>query len=71
MRKLIIALAAAAGFALLAPTGAMAAPASGAVIDVAANEIATTTEVRHRRHCCCHRCWHPRRPPKGKKPRGY
>ena len=55
MRKLVIALVACAGFALLAPTGAMAAPASGAVINAVANEVATVTEVRYRRHRCCHR----------------
>jgi hypothetical protein len=71
MRKLVVVLAAAAGFALLAPIGAMAAPASGAVINAVANEVATVTEVRYRRHRCCHRCcWH--RHKCGHKPRrGY
>ena len=72
MRKLVIALAAAAGCALLAPSGAMAAPANGAVIDAVANEVATVTDVRYRRHRCCHRCCHHRCWPKRHKPRrGY
>jgi hypothetical protein len=65
MRKLVIALVACAGFALLAPTGAMAAPANGAVIDAAANETMTVTDVRYRHRChhrCYHhKCWKPRR----------
>jgi hypothetical protein len=65
MRKLLIALAATAGFALLSSSGAMAVPANGAVIDAAANETSTVTDVRYRRHHCCHhrhhhKCWHHR-----------
>jgi len=58
MRKLVIALTAAVGFALLPSTGAMAAPFGGTALDSAASATATTIDVGYRRWhrccCCCH-----------------
>jgi hypothetical protein len=54
MRKLVLALTAAAGFALLPTTGALAAPFGGTVLDNAASATAATIDVRYgRHHCCC------------------
>lgn len=56
MRKLVIALVAAIGFALLPSTGAMAAPFGGTALDSAATATATTIDVGYRRHHCCCCC---------------
>lgn len=60
MRKLVIALAATAGFGLLSSGGAIAAPFGGAVLDTAATSAMVTTEVSYRpRHCCGYCCHRP------------
>jgi hypothetical protein len=61
MRQFVIALAAVAGFGLLASSGATAAPASAGAISCAANALATVEQVGHRKHrggWHCHgHCW--------------
>jgi hypothetical protein len=62
MRKLVIALTAAAGFALLPSTGAVAAPFGGVALDTAATAASTTIDVGYRRrhggwHCPPRTCW--------------
>jgi hypothetical protein len=64
MRKLVIALAAAACMGVMASSGAMAVPVGATVIDTAANAVGTVLDVRHHCggcgggwHCPPVRCW--------------